>query len=322
MADHYSVLGVAQTATLTEIKKAYMALALVAHPDKGGNPAKFILIQKAWETLRDPDARHDYDADLREAERKKQRAKQQKEKERETRRKRYERPPETERQDNYDSDRHAKTKPTGPTRGKWQRREEYYYQDDNGDDHYSFYFHSDDEGSSNFKYTRTPKSPNPPKPPKSPNEAKPSSKSGTEQLKKLQNEALDRQWRFEKGINIMKTTIPEASMPDDILCHLYHVRQHLQNRSTAMELTVMGHELKELRDGLQPGSALPRREVIADAVRCLEQDRKLIYHLGNICLKFTNAAKKSDPEVFHATTQELREFLLAGLLNIHTPPAA
>ena len=59
--DHYQILGVAREATDTEIKKAYRKLASKHHPDKGGDTEKFKEIQKAYETLSDPDKRAQYD---------------------------------------------------------------------------------------------------------------------------------------------------------------------------------------------------------------------------------------------------------------------
>ena len=50
----YEVIGVSRDATADEIKKAYRKLALVNHPDKGGDPDKFKEIQAAYEILEDP----------------------------------------------------------------------------------------------------------------------------------------------------------------------------------------------------------------------------------------------------------------------------
>jgi DnaJ family protein A protein 2 len=38
---YYDFLGVKKDATTDEVKKAFRKLALKAHPDKGGDPAKF-----------------------------------------------------------------------------------------------------------------------------------------------------------------------------------------------------------------------------------------------------------------------------------------
>lgn len=55
------MLGVPKDAAQADIKKAYMKLARVAHPDKGGDPDKFKEIQTAYETLGDPEKREAYD---------------------------------------------------------------------------------------------------------------------------------------------------------------------------------------------------------------------------------------------------------------------
>ncbi|KIY02485.1 uncharacterized protein Z520_00950 [Fonsecaea multimorphosa CBS 102226] len=65
MANHYSVLGVSPDATHQQIKAAYNKLVLQHHPDKGGSQAEFIQIQTAWEVLRDPAARANYDRQCR-----------------------------------------------------------------------------------------------------------------------------------------------------------------------------------------------------------------------------------------------------------------
>lgn len=59
--DHYKILGVARTATADEIKKAYRKLASKHHPDKGGDNATFQDIQVAYDTLSNPQKRHQYD---------------------------------------------------------------------------------------------------------------------------------------------------------------------------------------------------------------------------------------------------------------------
>jgi len=62
--NHYTTLGVSQTATLDEIKRAYKRLATKHHPDKGGNPEEFKKIVSAYETLSDQAKRSDYDFSL------------------------------------------------------------------------------------------------------------------------------------------------------------------------------------------------------------------------------------------------------------------
>jgi curved DNA-binding protein len=61
MANAYETLGVGKNATESEIKKAYRSMASKHHPDKGGDTAKFQEIQSAYETLTDPQKRHQHD---------------------------------------------------------------------------------------------------------------------------------------------------------------------------------------------------------------------------------------------------------------------
>ena len=44
-AQLYEVLGVAKAATASQIKKAYFKKARTMHPDKGGDPEKFKVLQ-------------------------------------------------------------------------------------------------------------------------------------------------------------------------------------------------------------------------------------------------------------------------------------
>ena len=61
MANAYETLGVPKGASDQEIKKAYRKLAAKHHPDRGGDTAKFQEIQSAYETLTDPQKRHQHD---------------------------------------------------------------------------------------------------------------------------------------------------------------------------------------------------------------------------------------------------------------------
>ncbi len=60
--DPYRVLGVRRDATLTEIKVAHRRLAKAHHPDAGGDAARFLAIQAAYQLLADPLQRRRWDA--------------------------------------------------------------------------------------------------------------------------------------------------------------------------------------------------------------------------------------------------------------------
>lgn len=60
--DYYNVLGVTQTATQDEIKRAYRRLAHKYHPDKdGGDEERFKEIAEAYQILSDQEKRSQYD---------------------------------------------------------------------------------------------------------------------------------------------------------------------------------------------------------------------------------------------------------------------
>src|SRR5688500_125182 len=65
MADYYTVLDVARTASDDEIKKSYRKLAMQYHPDRNNGTAeseeKFKQITEAYDVLRDPQKRAAYD---------------------------------------------------------------------------------------------------------------------------------------------------------------------------------------------------------------------------------------------------------------------
>jgi DnaJ-class molecular chaperone len=63
MATHYETLGLTESATQDEIKKAYRSLASKNHPDKGGDTAKFQEIQAAYAAIETPEKRAQYDAE-------------------------------------------------------------------------------------------------------------------------------------------------------------------------------------------------------------------------------------------------------------------
>lgn len=59
--NHYDVLGVQINASMIDIKKAYRKLALIHHPDKGGDEETFKSVCESYEVLSDPDKRRIYD---------------------------------------------------------------------------------------------------------------------------------------------------------------------------------------------------------------------------------------------------------------------
>jgi len=66
VATHYDLLGVGPLASVEEIQRAYRLLALRHHPDVApdADPVTMAAINGAWEVLRDPIRRHDYDRAL------------------------------------------------------------------------------------------------------------------------------------------------------------------------------------------------------------------------------------------------------------------
>jgi hypothetical protein len=59
--DPYEVLGVRRTASATEIRAAYRAAARRLHPDTGGSADAMQRLNVAWQVLRDPGRRAEYD---------------------------------------------------------------------------------------------------------------------------------------------------------------------------------------------------------------------------------------------------------------------
>jgi len=61
VADYYDVLEVSPRARQSVIDKAYRALMREDHPDQGGDARKAQLLNEAYEVLRDPIKRREYD---------------------------------------------------------------------------------------------------------------------------------------------------------------------------------------------------------------------------------------------------------------------
>lgn len=71
----YSVLELEEQVTMAEIGKKYRKLALIHHPDKGGERERFDELVKAYDVLRHPGSRARHDSEL--ALRRQQRVEQQ-----------------------------------------------------------------------------------------------------------------------------------------------------------------------------------------------------------------------------------------------------
>ena len=59
--DYYNILGVTPNASDSDIKAAYRKLAMQHHPDRGGDSTQFAKINQAYEVLKDPARRAQYD---------------------------------------------------------------------------------------------------------------------------------------------------------------------------------------------------------------------------------------------------------------------
>ena len=60
--NYYDILGIPKNTSPTEIKKTYRKLAMLHHPDKGGDSDRFKDINEAYETLSDPMKKKKYDS--------------------------------------------------------------------------------------------------------------------------------------------------------------------------------------------------------------------------------------------------------------------
>lgn len=86
VTDAYAVLGVPASATPVEVKKRYMRLSLLIHPDKCGHRdahEAFQAVSKAAKTLQDGGLRQALDAQLEDAELRRMAAKEAEKQERE-----------------------------------------------------------------------------------------------------------------------------------------------------------------------------------------------------------------------------------------------
>jgi len=61
MKDYYDILGVSEDASNDQIKKAFKNIAKKEHPDRGGDETIFKEANEAYDTLKNPQKRHDYD---------------------------------------------------------------------------------------------------------------------------------------------------------------------------------------------------------------------------------------------------------------------
>ena len=64
MLDHYAALGLASSATLADVKKAYRQKAAFYHPDRNhaeDAADRFRTVQAAYDVLVDPEKRQAYD---------------------------------------------------------------------------------------------------------------------------------------------------------------------------------------------------------------------------------------------------------------------
>lgn len=60
MIDLYRTLGIKRNAKFPVIRKAFRKLSMQHHPDRGGDPERFIEVQLAWRILSDDDRRKRY----------------------------------------------------------------------------------------------------------------------------------------------------------------------------------------------------------------------------------------------------------------------
>ena len=61
MENYYDILGVSETATQEEIKKAFRTKSKELHPDRGGDEEQFKKVNEAYSTLSDEGKKQEYD---------------------------------------------------------------------------------------------------------------------------------------------------------------------------------------------------------------------------------------------------------------------
>ena len=64
MRNYYELLEINPKCSIYDIKKKYIKLALIYHPDRGGDAQKFIKITEAYSILSDIDKKIEYDIKL------------------------------------------------------------------------------------------------------------------------------------------------------------------------------------------------------------------------------------------------------------------
>src|SRR5690606_3338736 len=60
-ADLYRLLGAPPLSSPETLRQRYLELAKTAHPDVGGDPERFRHVKEAYEILRDPERRAEYE---------------------------------------------------------------------------------------------------------------------------------------------------------------------------------------------------------------------------------------------------------------------
>lgn len=333
MPCHYTVLVVSKTATNDEIKAAYRALILTAHPDKGGNPARFQEIQAAWETLRNPTTRQEYDQ-------------AQDQQHFQTN---HSRPPRTENHhekykdqhsryrrdhpgDNNkprfkgDDDDYVKPKPKPKTNLKEDKSSDPWRQADappprwhftRHDYHFEYDPFKDQRkpekqweahwgpvlSEERFEYYRIPKT----------DHARTTFKPLLRDLANLCSEAQTRVLRFDKGLHKMKAALPEGRLDRQDWRLLDHVHDHL--KKTASDLSRRLEDFRRLESMRMTTTPNDHRvyDQLATRASC---DKKWIYDVGHFCVQVHEAALALAKSI--TTTTQKQGF--SPRTTTHTPP--